>query len=276
MQLTPGGTADAADLERVLRSIGNPDRAVSEKAYLKSDLEFAGVAVPAMRTAIAQWCQDRGCQDRGCQDRGCQDRGCQDRGEMPRDRLVAMVRALWTSPLYESRQAGVLLLERNTRLLTFGDAEFVEYLVRNSGTWALVDGLATNVAGDLAERFTEMTETLDRWAADPDFWLRRSAMLALLKPLRRGEGDFERFARYADVMLEEKEFFIRKAIGWVLRDTGRRRPELVAAWLAPRLHRASGVTVREAVKHLPEPARELLLAGFRAKRPVRYPGTAGS
>ena len=45
--------------------------------------------------------------------------------------------------------------------------------------------------------------------------------------LRRGTGDFERFARYADAMLDEREFFVRKAIGWVLRDTARKRPDLV-------------------------------------------------
>ena len=52
-------------------------------------------------------------------------------------------------------------------------------------------------------------------------------------------------------MLDEKEFFIRKAIGWVLRDTARRRPEMVAEWLQPRAALAAGLTVREAVKHMP-------------------------
>jgi len=85
-------------------------------------------------------------------------------------------------------------------------------------------------------------------------------------PLRRGGGDFERFARYADAMLDEHEFFIRKAIGWVLRETGKRRPDLVADWLAPRIPRASGVTVREAVKPLPPARREELLAAYRARR----------
>jgi 3-methyladenine DNA glycosylase AlkD len=76
-------------------------------------------------------------------------------------------------------------------------------------------------------------------------------MLALLVPLRRGGGDFERFARYADAMLEDREFFIRKAIGWVAREVSKKRPALVAEWLAPRMHRASGVTLREARKYLP-------------------------
>jgi 3-methyladenine DNA glycosylase AlkD len=51
-------------------------------------------------------------------------------------------------------------------------------------------------------------------------------------------------------MLGEQEFFIRKAIGWVLRETAKSRPDEVYEWLAPRIDRASGVTVREAVKYL--------------------------
>lgn len=62
-------------------------------------------------------------------------------------------------------------------------------------------------------------------------------------------------------MLEEKEFFVRKAIGWVLRDTSRKRPELVFDWILPRAHRASGVTIREVVKRLSPEQREAVLAG---------------
>jgi 3-methyladenine DNA glycosylase AlkD len=65
-------------------------------------------------------------------------------------------------------------------------------------------------------------------------------------------------------MLEEREFFVRKAIGWVLREVGKTRPNLVTEWLlapatAPRATRASGVTLREAVKYLPEADREAIL-----------------
>ena len=78
----------------------------------------------------------------------------------------------------------------------------------------------------------------------------------------------DRFLGYADAMLDEKEFFVRKAIGWVLREEGKRRPDEVVAWLAPRTHRASGVTMREAVKYLPPEDREVLLAAYRDRRPA--------
>jgi 3-methyladenine DNA glycosylase AlkD len=239
----------AAAWERLLRQAGTPQRAVQAKAYLKSDLEFAGVPVPQLRSIVMTWCKDR--------------------PNLGHDELVAVVMALWASPLFECRQGAVLLCERCRGLLGPADLVLIEDLLRSSGTWALVDGLAPNVAGHLVERYPELTTTVDRWAVDADFWLRRSALLTLLNPLRRGEGDFARFAGYADSMLAEHEFFIRKAIGWVLRETAKRRPELVAAWLGPRLDRASGITVREAVKPLDPQLRARLLQGYQDRRPVR-------
>jgi 3-methyladenine DNA glycosylase AlkD len=66
-------------------------------------------------------------------------------------------------------------------------------------------------------------------------------------------------------MLAEKDFFIRKAIGWVLRDASRLRPGMVAAWVLPRAHRMSGVTVREAVKRLPDDIREEAMTRYAAR-----------
>ena len=113
------------------------------------------------------------------------------------------------------------------------DVGLVEQLLREARTWALVDELAAVVVGGLVERHPELGAVLDRWAIDPDLWIRRSALLALLVPLRRGGGDFARFARYADGMLDEPEFFIRKAIGWVLRDTGQKAPRAGLRVAAP-------------------------------------------
>jgi 3-methyladenine DNA glycosylase AlkD len=246
--------AGAAVIEAALRAAGTPARAVSEQAYLKlGDLEFTGTAVPAGRAIIQSWRRDH--------------------PELSRGLLTGVAAALWSRPVFDCRMAAVLLLADQRDRLTAADVPLLERLLRDSGTWALVDSLAADVVGSLAERYPELTATLDRWSQDPDFWLRRSALLALLVPLRRGAGEFERFSRYADQMLDEREFFIRKAIGWVLRETAKRRPDLVAAWLEPRLGRVSGVTIREAVKPLPPAQRDEFLAAYRAARPpARRPG----
>ena len=240
----PDTAADAIAAE--LRAAGSPERAVRERAYLKSDLEFFGVPVPVTRAAIRSWCRAR--------------------PALGHDELVAVAAALWQRPVFDRRMAAEMLLELNPALLGPGDVPLIERMLREARTWALVDSLAADLMGGLVERYPALTEVLDRWAADADFWIRRSALLALLGPLRRGAGDFGRFSRYADQMLTEKEFFIRKAIGWVLRETAKKRPALVADWLAPRIRQVSGVTLREALKPLPPDVKTALEAARRASR----------
>jgi 3-methyladenine DNA glycosylase AlkD len=228
------------EIDGDLRRQGSPDRAVQEKAYLKSRLEHYGASVPAVR-AVAKGIAAR-------------------RPALTREELIALVETLWAGSIYERRRVAVELLEMCGDRLQAADIELVERLLRQAQTWALVDELAAVVVGGLVEHHAELGSVLDRWAVDDDFWIRRSVLLALLVPLRRGDGDFQRFSRYADGMLDEEEFFIRKAIGLVLRDTARKRPDLVYRWLLPRAARASGVTVREAVKPLSAEQRAAVLA----------------
>lgn len=236
----------ARKIESSLRQVSDPDRAVQEKRYLKSSLRHLGVTVPAIRRTAKEFLSQR--------------------EDLTREELVDLVERLWGEPVHERRMVAVELLDLRQPLLRADDIGLIERLIRESGTWALVDGLAASVAGPLVERFPELGRVLDRWARDDDFWLRRSAILAL-GPLRAGDGDFARFGRYADEMLDEREFFVRKAIGWVLRETAKKRPELVYEWLLPRAGRASGVTVREAVKYLPDDERAAILERHRARRP---------
>ena len=242
----------AADIERRLREAGDAARAAAEQPYLKSSMEFAGVGLPALRGIVRALLPRR--------------------PTMARDGLLAVVTDLWACPLFECRLAASMLLGDHGEALIPADAALVERLIRQAGTWALVDELAPVVMGGMIERYPELTAVLDRWATDENFWVRRAALLSLLRPLRRGGGDFDQFARYADMMLAEREFFIRKAIGWVLRDTGRRRPDLVAAWLEPRIGQVSGVTLREAVKPLPPETAARLLAAYRTRPTARASG----
>ena len=231
-----------------LRAVANPERAPQEKAYLKSDLEFLGASVWEIRRVVKAFVKGS--------------------TPMTHDRLAAVVGALWAGPIFERRMAAAVLLELHPGLLTSADLPWLERLLRASLTWALVDWLSGDVVGGvLVASPAAVAPVLDRWAADPDFWIRRSSLLAELRPLREG-ADLAPFLRRADAMLDEKEFFIRKAIGWVLREVGKRRPDEVIAWLAPRTHRASGVTMREAVRYLPAAEGERLMTAYREKRPA--------
>jgi 3-methyladenine DNA glycosylase AlkD len=234
----------AKELESALRAAGDPDRAAGAKAYLKSDLEFLGVAAQPLRAVARAFLTEH--------------------PDIDRAALIALVQTLWKRPIYDLKAVAVALLERRTKDLVTADLDLVEDLLRRSHTWALVDWLCTKVAAPLVEADPEAAAaTLERWSRDEDFWIRRSSLLAQLPALRAGGGDFELFASLAARMVEENEFFIRKAIGWVLRDVSRKRPDLAFGFLSDHIHEVSGLTLREGSKYLPEKKRASL---SRARR----------
>ena len=238
-------TRFARGIERELKRTGTPERAAGEKRYLKSDLGFLGATLADIRRVTRETSQ---------------------RLEPDVRQVLALTEELWRRPVFERRLAAALLLELHAGRLRATDLALIERLIRDSKTWALVDVLAGDVVGEMALRL-RIRRTLDRWARDDDFWVRRSSLLAELKPLKNG-APFEPFAGRADAMLEEREFFIRKAIGWVLRETSKKRPDEVFEWIAPRTHRASGVTMREAVKYLGDRRAARLMRAFKVRRPA--------
>ena len=141
-----------------------------------------------------------------------------------------------------------------------GDLPWLRGEFRRLANWAHVDWLVTKVVGPIIARAPAATRrrTLRAWAGDADLWVRRAALLAQLDQLRSGAGDFPLFAALAAPMLPEKEFFIRKAIGWVLREVGHRRPELAFGFLQAHRAQLSGLTLREGSRRLPPAMRAAL------------------
>jgi 3-methyladenine DNA glycosylase AlkD len=234
-----------------LARLGTAERAEREKAYLKSDLPHVGVTVPHTR-AIAV-------------------RVLRERGPIEHDCSVALALELWDRPVFECRSAAVEVLDRSSRVLGPADLAVLEGMLREAGTWALVDGLAGRVAAGIVATAGEdpaVDATLHRWVVDDLFWVRRAALLAHLQVLRAGEDEhgIDRFLDDADRLVDEREFFIRKAIGWCMRDLGKRRPELVQRWLTEHLDGLSGVTLREAVKPLSPDQRLALGLDDRGRR----------
>jgi 3-methyladenine DNA glycosylase AlkD len=236
----------SAVLSARLAEQGSAERADGEKRYLHSDLTHLGVRLPLLRTTTRQLLRD-------------------EQLALP-DRLM-LVEELWNQQVFDLRQAAVIVLEHSKHELDVSHLTLIERLIRNAHTWALVDPLATNVTGDILQRCPDARAVLDRWITDTDFWIRRAALLAYLRPLRETPDTttFDAFATYADRVLDEREFFIRKAIGWVLREVGKRNASLVIDWLTPRTQRASGVTMREAVKYLPDADAARLMDAYRAR-----------
>ncbi|HKY50615.1 MAG TPA: DNA alkylation repair protein [Candidatus Limnocylindria bacterium] len=231
-------TAARRFFERRCREHASLKRAVGEKAYLKSDLKFIGTMMPEIRQAAIDFAREH--------------------PELTRRDLRPIVDELWSTEVFELRSCGIALLSRRVKLLEERDLPWLIGLVRRSKTWAHVDWLAGEVVARVVGESRSALRRLPAWARDDYFWVRRTALLAQLPQLRREGGDFALFARLAAGMLDEKEFFIRKAIGWVLREVSKKRPRLVFEFLREHRARVSALTLREGAKYLPAAQRRAL------------------
>lgn len=221
-----------AELRAGLVELADPVRAVKERAYLKECYEHLGVPMAPGRSIVTAWIR---------------------RASPPLGLVLAVAAQLWASEIYEDRRAAVDLWVQVAGQLGPEHLAAVEAMVRDARTWALVDPLGHTVAGTILTGDPSVAApTVERWSLDEgSFWVRRISLLALSRPVCAGMVAFSTFATVADRLLDEKEFFIRKAIGWVLRDIGRVDPGAVEAFCRPRMGRMGTVTWREAEKRLP-------------------------
>jgi len=190
--------------------------------------------------------------------------------------LLTLAAELWESEYFEEKLLGVGLLYRNSSLLTPEDLPLLEKMIEQSETWATLDTLAYHILSELLMRYPRLYPQVRAWTTSPLMWKRRAAVLCHTLPLvardrrkklPRGvdpQSDFARpdlFYSTCEELIAEKGFFMRKAIGWALREVGKERPQEVYEFLLRVGDRASGLTRREAVKHLPEEMRKRLLRG---------------
>ena len=126
--------------------------------------------------------------------------------------------------------------------------ETVRSLIVTRSWWDTVDTLAANVVGPLVSNHPALRATMDAWSTDDNLWLVRTAILHQLR--YRSATDPDRLFRYCDAQAGHGDFFIRKAIGWALREYARTDPDAVRTFVATHRDRLSGLSVREASKHL--------------------------
>lgn len=230
--------SEIAAFRQQLQALADFHRAEGEKAYLKSPLDFYGVTVPALERIARQWSKEHHQADMAD--------------------ITALATRLWASPYHEEKSLAVMLLKQRGKDLTLEHLPLIETMIGEATTWAHLDEIAVHLVGGLIENDPRTLSYLPAWAESGSFWVRRAALLAQLLQFRRGEGDFDLFARLAVPMFREGEqwskkerFFIRKAIGWVLRELSKANPELVYEFVRKHRHEMSSLTFREATRRLP-------------------------
>jgi 3-methyladenine DNA glycosylase AlkD len=215
-------------LRAALEAVADPERAEPMARYLRNQFPFLGVPSPILRQAAKPTL--------------AAGRGASG------DDLVAFADRCWEQPEREFQAVGALLLRRWIGALEARHIDDLERYLTTRSWWDTVDSLAAWSVGPLVRANPELVEVMDRWIDDDDIWLARTAIIHQLS--YKDETDGDRLFRYAEARAGDTEFFIRKAIGWALRQYARTEPDRVRAFVAANRDRLSGLTVREALRHL--------------------------
>lgn len=216
-------------VQSALSEQANPEKADGMQAYMKTDMPFYGVLKEG-RTRILRHI----------------------RKEYPpetQDEYVALAIALWELP------------HREEKYLAQGVAtafpEFIEprsmplYLrfIREGAWWDFVDETATHMIRQLVIDYPEDTwPMVDVWNEHEDMWLRRASIICQIGAKERTDAD--RLFGFCVARMHEKEFFIRKAIGWALREYAKTDARAVAGFATEHRQELSSLSFREATKHI--------------------------
>jgi 3-methyladenine DNA glycosylase AlkD len=221
-----------AELKAALEAAAEPGRAAPMQAYMRGQFVFLGVAAPQRRLAA-----------RGLL-AGLKGVGAEV--------LLEHAQLLWQQPEREYQHVALDMLALHRRQLGVAHLPALLGLARERAWWDSVDGMA-GIVGEVLQaerqRGGHAHAHMDGALRHADFWLRRIAMLHQLG--WRGDTDAGWLFDAALALAHEDEFFIRKAIGWALRDYARHAPEAVTAFAGAHRRQLSPLSYREALKHQP-------------------------
>lgn len=212
----------------LLAAEADPDRASGMAAYLKTDMPFYGVSSPVRRQIMGR---------------------LGGFASTTNDEYRHQVIRLWEQPHREEKYLAIDWARRHRRFITIENIDLYERMITEGAWWDLVDDIAANLVGTVVRAdLDRMRPVLKRWLTGDDLWLRRTVIICQLKSKETTDTAllFDACERCA----HERDFFIRKAIGWALRQHSRVDADAVRDFVESHRDDLSGLSRREATKYL--------------------------
>jgi 3-methyladenine DNA glycosylase AlkD len=220
-----------AALRRALAEQADPLKAPGMQAYMKSDMPYRGVASPGQKAIFREALASHQISDR----------------QVWMDTILE----LWDRASYrEERYAAIAVLSHRA-YAAYRDPQtlpLIDHLVVTGAWWDHVDALATRTVGPLVRTCpVELVPVMREWSRDDDIWRRRTAIIHQVGA--KLATDTQLLAACIEPSLGSKEFFLRKAIGWALRDLAWHDPGWVQSYVRAHDSELSGLSRREALKN---------------------------
>jgi len=215
------------ELEIVFQKHSNSIKASQMKRYLKNQFEFFGISAPLRREITRNFLRKENLPPVGS--------------------IQDITSELWGKPEREFQHFAV---ELSTKYLKYFEPSFIyhfEYLITTKSWWDTVDFIAPNLVGKHFASHPELTIPIsNNWANSDNMWLQRASIIFQLKYKTKTNQPL--LFKYITMLSNSKEFFIRKAIGWALREYSKTDPQTVIEFVNS--HDLSGLSRREALKRI--------------------------
>lgn len=214
------------ELDARLEAVAIEANAIPMKKYMKNHFEFYGIKSPARKSVVSAFIKEY--------------------GRISEEGLDEFVRLCWDNPYRELHYACLDIIEKEKKP-KLERLELYEWMILHRSWWDSVDSIAPNLLGRLLQQNPELIkENTLRYVQSNELWLQRTALIFQLK--YKTEVDLPLLFNYCEMLAQHKDFFIRKAIGWSLRQAGKFYPQEVKDFVAKT--ELSNLSVREALKHL--------------------------
>jgi 3-methyladenine DNA glycosylase AlkD len=216
---------DFLELKNAFEKHANPAIAAGAKAYMRNKSEFYGLPSPLRRKLLKDFISKS--------------------GYPPYEQLEEMVHFAWHQPQREWQYVAMEIIGKSAKNADPGFLDLAEWMIINKSWWDSVDFIAPNIAGVLLKKYPEIKiQYIEKWMQSGNLWLQRSCLLHQLRDNKTADRALlfnlcERLAGHPD-------FFIRKAIGWSLRQYSKAFPEAVIDFV--NTHELSNLSRKEALK----------------------------
>ncbi len=221
------GIKISTELQTEFAKFQNPEVAHGQQAYMKSAMPYWGIKTPERKNICSEIFKKY--------------------TPISNNEYKNTVLELFdNASRREEWYASVAFALRFKKYIQFENINLYLYLVTQSQWWDVVDAVASNLIGPAMYNHPHLEQNLQKWIRDENMWIRRTALLTQLN--YKSDTNFGLLTHLILQVSHEKEFFIRKAIGWVLREYSKINPEPVQLFIENNADSLSPLSVREGMK----------------------------
>jgi len=215
------------NLISILEENANPQKAAPMKKYMKEKFEYFGIMAEPRKELFKNFISENG---------------------IPKEEnLNKIVHQCWECPQREVQYFGMELVNKHIKKSVKEIIELLEFMIITKSWWDTIDYIAANSVGTFFKRFPEMIiPYTEKWMNSGNMWLQRSVILFQLK--YKEKTDSKLLFKYSKQLSVSKEFFIRKAIGWALREYSKTNPEEIIKFVSE--NELSPLSKREALRKI--------------------------